>query len=262
MSNVRTDNNESTSQPMIRTYSSVSLKGKDLYEGRLQLYSFIQQDFLHENKIIRNEPNDDASNSSRDATQQDVQKFKRKDYARPEGVGGVDGAGGPDSYINTRIGKGTGISLLTNASQRLGRAGVPYILVSAGGAYEDTSSFSTSSLGLGRAGNPGSLVSAGVADEETNSFPTSSLGIGRAGSPGSFVSAGGADKDTSSFSNSSLGIGMAGSPGSVVSTRCLDKDSSSFHTSSLGIGRAGSPGSLVNAEGAGENASSVSTDKS
>ena len=69
-----TDRNESTSQPMIRTYNSVSLQGKDLYEGRLQLYSFIQRNFLHEYKIIRNQPTDDASNSSRDATQQDIQQ--------------------------------------------------------------------------------------------------------------------------------------------------------------------------------------------
>ena len=33
--NKRTDSNESTSQPLIRTYNSVSLQGKDLYEGRL-----------------------------------------------------------------------------------------------------------------------------------------------------------------------------------------------------------------------------------
>ena len=72
--NEKTDSNASTSQPMIRTFNSVSLKGKDLYEGRLQLYSFIQRNFLHDFKNIRNQPTEDASNSSRDATQQDIQQ--------------------------------------------------------------------------------------------------------------------------------------------------------------------------------------------
>ena len=178
--NERTDSNESTSQPMIRIYNSVSLQGKDLYEGRLQLYIFTQRNFLHEYKIIRNQPTEDASNSSRDATQQDVQQ--RNKFIGTEGVGGVGGAGGPDSYINARIGKGTGISLLTNAPQRLGTAGGAGSFVSAVGAHDGTSSFSTSSLGIGRAGSPGSLVSAGRADEDTSSFSTTSLGIGRAGS--------------------------------------------------------------------------------
>ena len=135
---------------MLRTYNSVSLQGKDFNEGRFQLYSFIQRKFFNEYKNIRNQPTEDASNSSRDATQQDVQK--RNKFTGPEVVGSIDRAGGPDAYINTRIGKGTGISLLTNAPQRLGRAGGPGSLVSADGADEDTSSFSTSSLGIGRAG--------------------------------------------------------------------------------------------------------------
>ena len=166
--NERTDSNESTSQLMIRAYKSVSLQGKDLYEERIQLYSFIQRNFFHEYKINRNQLTEDASNSSRDATQQDVQQ--RNKFIGPERVGGIGRAGGPDAYINTRSGKGTGISLLTNAPQRLCRAGGPGSLVSAGGADEDTSSFSTSSLGIGRAGSPGSLVSAGSADENTSSF--------------------------------------------------------------------------------------------
>ena len=72
--NERTDSNEYTSQPMIRTYNSISLRMKDLNEGRLQLYSFIQRNFLHEYNIIRNQPTEYAGNSSRDATQQDVQQ--------------------------------------------------------------------------------------------------------------------------------------------------------------------------------------------
>ena len=243
--NERNDSNESTSQPMIRTYSSVSLQGKDLYEGRLQLYSFIQRNFLREYKIIRNQPTGDASNSSRDATQQEVQQ--RNNFTETEGVGCIGMAGGPDAYINTRNGKGTGISLLTSAPQPFGRAGGPGSLVSAGGADEDTSSFSTSSIGIGRAGSSGSLVNAGDADEDTSSFSTGSLGIGRAGCPGSLVSAWGADEDTSSFSTSSLGISRAGSPGSLVSAGGADEDTSSFSTISLGIGKAGSPGSLVSA---------------
>ena len=71
--------------------------------------------------------------------------------------------------------------------------------------------------GIGKAGGPGNLVSAGGADEDTSSFSLSSLGIGKAGGPGNLVSAGGADEDTSSFSTSSLGIGKAGGPGSLVS---------------------------------------------
>ena len=82
--NKGSDSNASTSQPMIRTYNSASLRGKDLYEGRLQLYSFIQQNFLHEYKTIRNQPTEDASNSSRDATQQDVQQ--RNKFTGPEGL--------------------------------------------------------------------------------------------------------------------------------------------------------------------------------
>ena len=96
---VRTDGNESTSQPMIQTYNSVSLQGKDLYEGRLQLYSFIQRNFLHEYKIIRNQPTEDASNSSRDATQQDIQQ--RNKFTGPEGFGGLGRAGGPGSLVST-----------------------------------------------------------------------------------------------------------------------------------------------------------------
>ena len=124
--NERTDSNESTSQPMIRTYNSVSLQGKDLYEGRLQLCSFTQRNFLHEYKIIRNQPTEDASNSSRDATQQDVQQ--RNKITGPEGVGGIGRAWDPDAYINTRIVKGTGISLLTNTPQRSCRAGAQVVL--------------------------------------------------------------------------------------------------------------------------------------
>ena len=110
----------------IRTYNSVSLQGKVLYEGRLQLFSLIQWNFLHEYKIIRNQPTEDARNSSRDATHQDVQKHNRINGL--EGVGGIGRAGGPDAYINTKIGKGTGISLLTSAPQRLGRAGGQLVL--------------------------------------------------------------------------------------------------------------------------------------
>ena len=128
--NERTDSNESTSQPMIRTYNSISLQMKDLYEGRLQMYNFIQRNFLHEYNIIRNQPTEDAGNSSRDATQQDVQQ--RNKFAETEGVGGMGRAGGPDPYINTRVCKGLGISLLTNAPQRLGRAGAQVILSAPG----------------------------------------------------------------------------------------------------------------------------------
>ena len=95
----RTASNESTSQPTIRTYNSVSLQGKDLYEGRLQLYSFIQRNFLHEYKIIRNQPTEDASNSSRGATQQDIQQ--RNKFTGPEGFGGISRAGGPGSPVST-----------------------------------------------------------------------------------------------------------------------------------------------------------------
>ena len=96
--NERTDSNESTSQPMNRTYNLVSLKGKDLYEGRLQLYSFIQRNFLHEFKTIRNQPTEDASNSSRDATQQDIQQ--RNKFTGPEGFGGIGMAGAPGSHVS------------------------------------------------------------------------------------------------------------------------------------------------------------------
>ena len=123
----RTVSNESKSQPMIRTYNSVFLKGKDLYEGRLQLYSFTQRNFLHEYKIIRNQPNEDASNSSRDATQQGIQQ--RNKFSGPEGFGGIGWADGPGSLVST------------------------------GGAGENASSVSTNSLGTGRAGGPGCLVS-------------------------------------------------------------------------------------------------------
>ena len=100
----------------------------------------MQRNFLHEYKIIRNQPTEDASNSSRDATQHDDQQ--RNQFTKPEGVDGIRRAGGPDAYINTRIGKGTGISLLTNAPpQRLGRAGGPGSLFSVGGANEDTRYF-------------------------------------------------------------------------------------------------------------------------
>ena len=109
--NEKTDSNDCTSQPMIRTYNSVSLQEKDLYEGRLQLYSFIQRKFLHEYKIIRNQPIEDASNSSRDETQQDVQQ--RNKFSGPEGVGGIVRPGSPDAYINTRIGTSTHGDLFT-----------------------------------------------------------------------------------------------------------------------------------------------------
>ena len=169
--NERTDSNESTSQPMIWTYNSVSLQGKDLYEGRLQLYSFIQRNFLHEYKIIMNQPTEDANNSSRDATKQYVQQ--RIKSTGPEGVGGTGRAGGPGAYINTRIGKGTGISLVTNVPQHLGGTGGPGCLVSAKGADENWSSSSAGTPGvIGRAGGPGSLslVSAGSADESSSIF--------------------------------------------------------------------------------------------
>ena len=149
-------------------------------------------------------------------TQQDVQQLNK--FTGPEGVGAIGLAGGPDAYINTRIGKGTGISLLTNASQRLGRAGGPGSLVSAGGADEDTSPFSTSPLGIGRAGSPGSPVSGGGADEDTSFFSIGSLGIGRAGGPGSLVSAVGAGENASSVSTAnSFGTGRAGGSGNIVS---------------------------------------------
>ena len=119
--NESNNSNESTSQSMIWTYSLVSLQGKHLYEGRLQLYSFIQRIFFHEYKTIRNQPTEDANNSSRDATQQDVQQ--RIKSTGPQGIGGIGRAGGSGAYINIRIGKDTGISLVTNAPQRLGRAG-------------------------------------------------------------------------------------------------------------------------------------------
>ena len=259
--NERTDTYESKSQPMIRTYNSVSLQGKDLYEGRLQLFSFIQRNFLHEYKIIRNQPTEDASNSSRDATQQDVQQ--RNKFIGTEGVGGMGRAGGPDAYINTRICKGTGIFLLTNAPQRLGRARGPGSLVRNRGAGENASSFSTAnSLGTGRAGGPGSLVSTGGAGEIASSVSTAnSLGTGRAGGPGSLVSTGGAGENASSVSTAnSLGTGKAGGPGSFISTGGARENASSVSTAnSLGTGKAGGPGSHVSAGGGGENASSVST---
>ena len=149
--NERTDINESTSQPMIWTLNSVSLQGKDLYEGRLQLYSFIQRNFLHEYKIIMNQPTEDANNSSRDATKQYGQQ--RIKSTGPEGVGGIGRAGGPGAYINTRIGKGTGISLVTNGPQHLGRTGGPGCLFSAKGADENWSSSSAGTPEvIGRAG--------------------------------------------------------------------------------------------------------------
>ena len=138
-----------------------------------------------------NQPTEDANNSSRDATKQYVQQ--RIKSTGPEGVGGIGRAGGPGAYINTRIGKGTGISLVTNGPQHLGRTGGPGSLVSAKGADKNWSSSSAGTPEvIGRAGGPGSLslVSAGSADESSSSFSTSSLGIGRAGGPGSLVSAG------------------------------------------------------------------------
>ena len=171
--NERTDSNESISQPIFRTYNSVSLQGKDLYEGRLQLYSFIQRNFLHEYKINRNQPTEDASNSSRDATQQDVQQHNESTGA--EGVGGIGRAGGPGAYINNRIGKGTGSSLVTTAPQRLDRAGGPGCLVGAWGADENwCSNSAVTPEVIGGAGGPGSLISAGGADKDTCSFSTSS----------------------------------------------------------------------------------------
>ena len=89
--NERTDINESTSQPMIRTSNLVSLQEKDLYEGKLQMYSFIQWNFHHEYKIFRNQPTEDASNSSRDATTQDVQR--RNNFTGIQRVGGIGRAG-------------------------------------------------------------------------------------------------------------------------------------------------------------------------
>ena len=94
--NERTDSKESTSQPMIRTYNSVSLQGKDLYEGRLQLYSFIQRNFFRQNKIIGNQPTEDENNSSRDAKQQDNQQ--RNIFTGPEGVVGIGRASCPELH--------------------------------------------------------------------------------------------------------------------------------------------------------------------
>ena len=191
-----TDSNESTSQPTIRTYNSVSLQGKDLYEGRLQLYSFIQRKFLHEYKIIRNQPTEDASNSSRDATQQDIQQ--RNKFTGPEGFGGIGRAGGPGSPVST------------------------------GGAGENASSVSTANfLGTGRAGGPGSHVSAGGAGKNASSVSTpNSLGAGRAGGPGSHVSAGGAGENASSVSPAKSlgtsrtgGLGIMSAPGAHVKMR-------------------------------------------
>ena len=241
--NERTDSNESTSQPMIWTYNSVSLQGKDLYEGQLQLYSFIQRNFLHEYKIIMNQPTEDANNSSRDATKQYVQQ--RIKSTGPEGVGGIGRAGGPGAYINTRIGKGTGISLVTNGPQHLGRTGGPGCLVSAKGADENWSSSSAGTPEvIGRAGGPGSLslVSAGSADDNVST--TNSLGIGRAGGPGSLVSAGDAGENASSVSiTNSLGIGRAGGPGCHDSVEAVGVSRDDVRH---GIGRAGGPGAYIN----------------
>ena len=177
----RTDGNESTSQPMIQTYNSVSLQGKDLYEGRLQLYSFIQRNFLHEYKIIRSQPTEDASNSSRDATQQDIQQ--RNKFTGPEGFGGIGRAGGPGSHVSAG-GAGENANSVSSAnSVGTGRAGSLGSHVSAGGAGENASSVSTAnSLGTGRAGGPGSLFSTGDAGEKASSICTAnSFGTGRAG---------------------------------------------------------------------------------
>ena len=202
---------------MIRTYNSVSLQGKDLYKGRFQLYSFIQRNFLHEYKIISNQPTEDASNSSRKATQKDVQQ--RNKFTGTEGVDGIGRAGGPDAYIKTWIGKVTGISLLTNAPQGLGRAGGPGSLVSTGGVGENANSVSTAnSLGTGRAGSPGSHVSAGGAGENASSVSIkNSLGIGRAGGPGCLVSVDGVGVSKGDVSH---GIGWAGGPG-ISCISCL-----------------------------------------
>ena len=196
--NERTDSNESTSQPMIRTYNLVSLKGKDLYEGRLQLYSFIQRNFLHEFKTIRNQPTEDASNSSRDATQQDIQQ--RNKFTEPEGFGGIGSAGGPGSHVSTV------------------------------GAGENTSSISTAnSLVTGSAGGSGSLVSTGGACKNIRSVSSKSLGLGRAGCPGCLVSVDGVGVSKDVVSH---GIGWAGGPGDqlyIVSTGNTDNSSETAH---------------------------------
>ena len=224
----RTDSNESTSQPMIRTYNSVSLQGKDLYEGRLQLYSFIQRNFLHDYKIIRNQPTEDASNSSRDATHQGIQQ--RNKFTGPEGFGGIGRAGGPGSLVSTGGAGENASSVSTANSLGRGRAGGPGSHVSAGGADENASSVSTAnSLGTDRAGGPGSLVSTGGAGENASSVSTNSLGIGRAGGPGCLVSV---DDVGVSKDHVSHGIGWAGGPGVqlyIVSTGNTDNSSETVH---------------------------------
>ena len=134
---------------MIRTFNSISLKGKVLYEGRLQLYSIVQRNFLQEHTIIKNQPTEDASNSSRDAIQQDIQQRNERESAGPEVVGGI----GPGAYINTRIGKATENSFFTSALQSLDRAGGPACFVSARDADKIWSAKSSGiSEGVGRAG--------------------------------------------------------------------------------------------------------------
>ena len=126
----RTDSNESTSQTMIRTYNSVCLQGKDLYEGRLQLYSFIQRNFLHEYKIITNQPTEDASNSSRDATQHDIQQ--RNKFTGPEGFGGIGRTGGPGSLVSTGVAGENASSVSSANSLGKGRAGGQVVLSAPG----------------------------------------------------------------------------------------------------------------------------------
>ena len=248
----RTDGNESTSQPMIQTYNSDFLQGKDLYEGRLQLYSFILRNFLHEYKIIRNQPTEYASNSSRDATQQDIQQ--RNKLTGPEGFGGIGRAGGPGSLVSTGGAGENASSVSTANSLGTGRAGGPGSLFSTGGAGENASSISTAnSLGTGRARGLGSLVITGGAGENASSVSTAnSLGTGRAGGPGSLFSTGGAGENASSISTAnSLGTGRARGLGSLVSAGDACENASSVSTNSLGIGRAGGPGCLVSVDGVG-----------
>ena len=147
---------------MIQNFNSVSL---------LCLYTFIQRNFLHYYKIIRNQPTEDANNSSRDATRQDIQQRNERESTGPEEAGGIGRSGGPGAYINTRIGKGTGTSLVANAPQRLGRAGGPGCFVSAKGADKSWSSNSANtSEGISTPRGPRSLVSTRGADEDMSFF--------------------------------------------------------------------------------------------
>ena len=93
---------------MIQNQNSVPLQGKNIYEGQLQLYSFKQQNFLHEYKIIRDQLTVDKTNSSNDATKQDIRQRNEHESTRPERVGVIGRAGGLNTYIKSRIGKARG----------------------------------------------------------------------------------------------------------------------------------------------------------